>query len=190
MTMLDTLKGIPPDHKSLIGICDYVLQHDHNPFSLEHRFKRWPGFSGDICFPVPSPDPDVSAEDYYLYKHQDNFWDKGTTYGQSRWDLVRYLIDELTLKEALEAIPEDYNSRNGVCRYLYRKGVSYQLFLQLAKQWPGHSGSYNYPVPSPDPDFSPFEYYELAQDQGLWDKSTTYGQHRHSLVNFVKELLQ
>ena len=192
MSLLECLKSIPTDHSSPFGICGYVSRAGYPKSEIQNRAKRWPKYSGNPWFPVPSPVPGTSPEAFYISSSDArmNLWDRNTDYGASRWQLVNYIIGELELKEALEAIPEDYHARHGVCRYLYRKGASRRLFLQLANQWPDHSGFYAFPVPSPDPNITPAEYYDLAQDQGLWDKSTPYGQHRHSIINFVKELLQ
>lgn len=75
------------------GICEHLPLYNH----LVHRrlcklFTRWPQFSGDRCFPVP---PGVNA--YYTAS---NLWDQNTPYGQARYDLLDFLIKELSDAQA------------------------------------------------------------------------------------------
>lgn len=72
------------------GICGHIpLKHR---MVVYHRlcqlFTQWPQFSGDRQFPVsPGSDAYYSTED---------LWDRNTTYGQARYDLLDFLIKELS----------------------------------------------------------------------------------------------
>lgn len=58
-------------------------------------FKTWPHYSGDISFPVPSPDGFTEAIDAYFDKSID-LWDRNTEYGRLRWELLDHIIKELS----------------------------------------------------------------------------------------------
>lgn len=72
------------------GICGHIpLSQRQVVFQrLYGLFTQWPQFSGDLHFPVP-PGPEA------YYGSQDK-WDSNTTYGQARYDLLDFLIKELS----------------------------------------------------------------------------------------------
>ncbi len=59
-------------------------------------FERWPEFSGDICYPIVDKNMDLIAPQQYFWSLRLNAtWDKGGTYGQLRWRLVDWMIEQL-----------------------------------------------------------------------------------------------
>lgn len=52
----------------------------------------WPKFSGNECFPVPSPDPEEGSQQVYMRTRDQ--W--SGEYGALRYELLDFLIDELT----------------------------------------------------------------------------------------------
>lgn len=65
--------------------------------------------------------------------------------------------------------------------------------LHLMQQWPGCSGSVNYPVPASRTDTSPEaarrKYMESYTKQ-MWDRDTEHGQLRWELLEWLIEELQ
>jgi len=55
--------------------------------------RNWPEFSGDIQFPVPSFDPDMSAMGAYMAAWDK--WNHATDYGKARLRLMRFFIEKL-----------------------------------------------------------------------------------------------
>lgn len=56
-------------------------------------FNDWENFSGDYEYPVPSNNPS------FAYWHFDK-WSKKTKYGQLRWQLLDWLIEQFEAKGA------------------------------------------------------------------------------------------
>lgn len=59
--------------------------------------EKWPKFSGDISFPIPSTRKGGCPEDAYFGAK--SLWNKRTKYGRLRWELLDFLI-EATKPEA------------------------------------------------------------------------------------------
>lgn len=72
------------------GICGHIplIQRAVVYQRLYGLFRQWPQFSGDIQFPVPP-----GSEAYYS---AEDLWDRNTPYGQARYDLLDFLIKELS----------------------------------------------------------------------------------------------
>lgn len=98
LTALKQLRDTGPYDRST-GICSQFEPPDS--YNSEERlqflasFKTWPHYSGDISFPVPSPDKSIEAIDAYFDKSND-LWDRDTEYGRLRWDLLDHIIEELS----------------------------------------------------------------------------------------------
>lgn len=69
----------------------------------------------------------------------------------------------------------------GLCSYLIEFGHDVQGII---KQWPGHSGNEDHPVPHPD--YNPVEAYR-RRDVKKYDLSTEYGRNRLSLLMYIIE---
>lgn len=87
------------------GICDNLKESDqYTSVSLDDDLIEmwedtltklmitWPKFSGNECFPVPSPDLEESSQEVYRRTHDE--W--SGEYGALRYELLDFLIDELT----------------------------------------------------------------------------------------------
>lgn len=98
LTALKQLRENGPD-KRYAGICcqsDLLgLYSSEECRQFRASFKTWPHYSGDISFPVPSPDKSIDAVDAYLDKSND-LWDRDTAYGRLRWDLLDHIIAEIS----------------------------------------------------------------------------------------------
>jgi len=103
MTLLEALIEIRDEqrHEPIYGIC--INAEDNLRYSmtrternaamlrLDRAMMRWPKYSGWPQYPVPHP----------VYRPDDAFhicdlWDKATEYGQARWELLDFLIEELS----------------------------------------------------------------------------------------------
>lgn len=65
---------------------------------LLHLMQLWPGSSGHANFPVPANRTDTSptaAQVKYVKSNTKQMWDRDTEYGQLRWELLEWLIEEL-----------------------------------------------------------------------------------------------
>ena len=65
---------------------------------LLHLMQLWPGSSGHANFPVPANRTDTSpkaAYHKYMESNTKQMWDRNTEYGQLRWELLEWLIEEL-----------------------------------------------------------------------------------------------
>lgn len=86
--LLGELKQLHARGGSKCGICHSVgYQHE---LDLIQLFKRWPKYSGSIVFPMPGG--------MYAYNEaslNNTLWDRNTEYGQLRWELLEWLIEEL-----------------------------------------------------------------------------------------------
>lgn len=58
---------------------------------LSTLFKRWPKYSGLRNFPIP----DICRFPEDAYHNNDAFWDRNTSYGALRWELLEFCIDQL-----------------------------------------------------------------------------------------------
>ena len=185
--MLEALKKIQANPITHQGICANLV-YQLSGADLTPRFRRWPLFSGSNTFPVPHPDLDPHSA-FRDASFNDSLW-ADTPYGNNRRNLLQYLIDELTILDALEKIPSNYSSPYGICFWLSNnrncthKQVT--LFLDLAyRHWPKHSGSTPYPIPG-----GAQVYWDNYPLTNRWDPLTEEGQHRWELVTFMKELLK
>lgn len=106
-TLLELFKyikstGIASNEKTF-GICHFIYsKYDiKDKKDLRDLFRKWPCFSGNNVFPIPSAlnftliniSREDSAEDCYIECF--NKWDKSTNYGKARWNFVEWAIDEL-----------------------------------------------------------------------------------------------
>lgn len=60
--------------------------------------RQWPERSGHIDLPVPASRTDTSpksAQHKYMASDTKKMWDRNTEYGQLRWELLEWLIEEL-----------------------------------------------------------------------------------------------
>ena len=98
LTALKQLRENGPDKRDG-GICSqfdlYGLYSSEERQRFRASFKTWPHYSGDIEFPVPSPDKSIEAIDAYFDRGND-LWDRYTAYGRLRWDLLDHIIKEMS----------------------------------------------------------------------------------------------
>ena len=74
------------------GICYYLwAKFKMSNDVLIPAFESWEHFSGDCEYPVPSPEPNVSAKYYHL--ENNDFWNPDTEYGASRLALLDHCIE-------------------------------------------------------------------------------------------------
>lgn len=76
------------------GVCYefYSGRESANVFALLRKmFQAWPQYSGNPCYPVPSPDGPVTA--YSSANLRGTLWQG--EYGRLRVDLLKWLIQEL-----------------------------------------------------------------------------------------------
>lgn len=74
--------------------CDTVEQVLH---IIKTTFPSWEFYSGDVTFPIPSPNYNLSAKRYYLYLEQfGGFWEGRQL--EYRLDLLRHIIKTLKLR--------------------------------------------------------------------------------------------
>lgn len=59
---------------------------------MRDTFKKWPKFSGDTCYPVPHPEKGA----IFAYDTTYHLWEVGTEYGDNRFELARFCVDELS----------------------------------------------------------------------------------------------
>lgn len=98
--LLGALRAIQRSPEPDIGICPQVgaqlvgqtpemlLSVDELLFTL---FKRWPKYSGLKHFPIP----DICRFPEDAYNNNGAFWDRNTSYGALRWELLEFCIDQL-----------------------------------------------------------------------------------------------
>ena len=98
LTALKQLRENGPKNRDA-GICSqfdlYGLYSSEERRQFRDSFKTWQYYSGDISFPVPSPDGFTEAIDAY-FDETDDLWDWDTEYGRLRWDLLDHIIKELS----------------------------------------------------------------------------------------------
>ena len=105
--LLDALTTIKLDGPfwNAHGICDNLKESDqYIPVSIDDDLIElwegtltklmitWPKFSGNECYPVPSPDLEEGSQQVYMRTHDE--W--SGEYGALRYELLDFLIDELT----------------------------------------------------------------------------------------------
>lgn len=82
------------------GICTQLSE----PLTVSERgymlylMRQWPERSGHIDWPVPASRTDTSpkaAYHKYMESNTKQMWDRNTEYGQLRWELLEWLIEEL-----------------------------------------------------------------------------------------------
>jgi len=79
------------------GICHAVSWFGDGMDSLVCELAmNWSGFSGNIRFPVPAPEGGDPIDAYCTADMEGTMWDKSTEYGRNRWELLNYLIGELS----------------------------------------------------------------------------------------------
>lgn len=95
LTALKQLRENGPENRD-VGICaQFDLSDSEERWQFRACFKTWPHYSGDIDFPIPSPDESMNAVDAYFDKGND-LWDRDTEYGRLRWDLLDHIIKEMS----------------------------------------------------------------------------------------------
>lgn len=98
LTALKQLRDTGPNVRSS-GICwqfePLELYSTAELRQFLNSFKTWPHYSGDIDFPVPSPDKSIDAIDAY-FDNLGDLWNRDTEYGRLRWDLLDHIIKELS----------------------------------------------------------------------------------------------
>ncbi len=113
--MLDALNALYAKGPSseAVGICSNVnhyLYLDSRSADDEDwlplLWASWPEWSGDDKYPVP---PYRASESHagaqQAYNLTSDLWDRGTEYGQLRWELLEHCIK--TLQEAIEHANQD-----------------------------------------------------------------------------------
>ena len=70
------------------GICSNIGVM-HLPVEI---LEKWSKYTGNNCYPVP--DPELSPAKAFTKTM--NLWDRSTKYGRNRWELVNFLIEELS----------------------------------------------------------------------------------------------
>ena len=80
-----------------LGICDQILLEFDSDFigELQSVFRKWPEFSGNIAFPVPSMRYGISEDVAYI--RNSDLW--AGSYGAARRRLCVFLADQLTLNQ-------------------------------------------------------------------------------------------
>lgn len=85
--MLSGFGGTPKNFVRENGVCCNFL--DDLPYAITSKmFKEWKHFSGNSEYPVPSGDESTAPE--HVYHSGENLYDKRTTYGKLRWDLIKH----------------------------------------------------------------------------------------------------
>lgn len=210
--VLTALKSIDPDDPgNQFGICTVLKRklfclgvpaeeaHNRAYTYVAEIAPLWPEFSGDLSYPVPSPDTNFTAGDFY-YNTMDR-WAKDEPYGAARRRLLAFVIRATELKiwmrDTLRNIPPDYTSKFGICAYLrdveppnlpvedWRLYKS--IFQELCKSWNYFTGDVAYPVP--DLFLTPRQAYHKSPIATRWSKTHPYGQARWQLIDhMIKEL--
>lgn len=81
------------------GICTQLtgLTNQESRY-MSHLMHLWPGSSGHPDYPVPANRTDTSPKAAYhkcMESNTKKMWDRNTEYGQLRWELLEWLIEEL-----------------------------------------------------------------------------------------------
>ncbi len=93
---LEAMRSNPSEIYEGFGICSNLREiADEGSYALlADLWTKWPYFSGNRRYPVPSSNSDSNSN----VKNR-SFWDKNTEYGQLRWNLLDFLISELSSLE-------------------------------------------------------------------------------------------
>lgn len=73
---------------------------------VRRNVDRWPEFSGNVWFPIGA-NPEEASTKFYLTR---NLWDSSTPYGQARYRLLDWMIEEFKL--LLKTAEEKENENN------------------------------------------------------------------------------
>ena len=114
---LEYIRNSEPEVRDT-GICNNVRSYveefrwDEAMDVLHILFKRWPKFSGNTNFPVPDPKNETSGwlDAYNIYfsaAGADAIWDRENEYGQLRWELLDFCIEEIGHLSAQQKEIED-----------------------------------------------------------------------------------
>lgn len=92
MSLLDALRKLrdnPSKIRKHLGICSNL-----KTVELKSEFRclasEWPKHSGSLSFPIPHPKGPEGG-----YFNAINMWDRRTTYGKLRWELLNWAIATL-----------------------------------------------------------------------------------------------
>jgi hypothetical protein len=99
MTLLEQLQQLKSlgEQNSNTGICNQLCISPLDRGTLEHLMWMWPKCSGDRMCPVPSTIKYMTAaECYSRHRRSRKLWDKRTAYGRLRYELLDFLIAELS----------------------------------------------------------------------------------------------
>lgn len=103
----ETLKQIREYHTNGLGICknfENLTGYDLYEYLEKHDISLydWPEFSGSHSYPVPGlgRNDNPTRDAYETYHECKPKWDKDTGYGQARYRLLDWLIDQLEAKGA------------------------------------------------------------------------------------------
>ena len=116
--LVELRKKVEKGEKVVGGICGNMRDLVHHKFysgreysksgeswlyafhSMQNSRVDWHGFSGDYQYPVNADGfSGLSPEELYeLFTAESNLWDQDTEYGQNRFDLLCWLIDDLPKK--------------------------------------------------------------------------------------------
>ena len=104
MTLLEALINIRDNGPTLptVGICENLgyLTNTRPPRgeppvrTVERLARRWPKVSHSTAFPVPHRT--LSPAEAYTRSSHTTQWNRRTVYGRNRWELLDFLIEELS----------------------------------------------------------------------------------------------
>jgi hypothetical protein len=95
--------GLPPEklltqYAICVNVYRHVTEDSHQiDEAIAELFRKWPKFTGDYWYPIPSPDPNV----YPAVAHMNcsDLWGDNT-YGNMRKELLVFMITELEAEHA------------------------------------------------------------------------------------------
>lgn len=100
MTLLEKLLRVKSNgtNNSNSGIC---LQLGHlsgaDLDTLHHKMSSWPKYSGSYAYPIPSTKKGLTPRGCYMYHvRKRNNWTGKNTYSKLRYELLDFLIAELS----------------------------------------------------------------------------------------------
>jgi hypothetical protein len=84
------VKG-PSNH--CYGICANANVYISEIEALVHD---WPKYSGDLDFPIESPNPHLSNQEIYRQSSKrETMWSKHSQYGRLRWELLGFMVNKI-----------------------------------------------------------------------------------------------
>lgn len=101
------------------------------------------------------------------------------------------LLEKLQELHTNGPAPHNYGICTQISRHLTIRESHYMSHLM--QQWPGRSGSINYPIPASRTDTSPKAAqlkYAKSNTKQMWDRNTEQGQLRWELLELLIEELQ